>query len=49
MSNVKTSKKANSNIVKKENLREVQRDTLERLKNALIKSAGPFGSTTQVI
>lgn len=43
------SKKATSNIVKKAELREVQGDTLRRLKNALVKSAGPFGSTTQII
>lgn len=46
---VTTSKKANSNVVKKDDLRIVQSDTLRRLKDALIKSAGPFGSTTQII
>lgn len=49
MSNVKTSKKAMSNVVNKKNLRDVQIDTLERLYKALVKSAGPYGSTTQIL
>lgn len=38
-----------SNIVKKEQLREVQASTLRDLKNSLMLSAGPYGSTTGII
>lgn len=38
-----------SNIVKKEQLRQVQLNTLERLSDSVSNSAGPYGSTTQII
>lgn len=41
--------KTYSNIVKQESLREVQRQTLDVLKETLIPSAGPYGSTTQIL
>lgn len=49
MSTVKTKNIVASNIVKKEQLREVQKQTLANLKDALIHSAGPYGSTTGII
>lgn len=38
-----------SNVVKKDRTREVQQWTLRALKNALLPSAGCFGSTTQIL
>lgn len=38
-----------SNVVKKDRTREVQQWTLRALKDALIPSAGCFGSTTQIL
>ena len=38
-----------SNIVKKEQLREVQKQTLTNLKDSLMLSAGPYGSTTGIL
>jgi hypothetical protein len=41
--------KAYSNIVKKKQIRDVQQWTLNALKEALIPSAGCYGSTTQIL
>lgn len=49
MSNVTSKNMVFSNIVKKEQLRQIQKNTLEDLKNSLMLSAGPFGSTTGII
>lgn len=51
MSNSLTPKKskAYSNIVKQKSVREIQQDTLRTLKEALLPSAGCFGSTTQIL
>lgn len=38
-----------SNVVTKKTLREVQQWTLNKLKEAVEPSAGPFGSTTQIL
>ena len=46
---IKTSNPTMSNIVKKTELREAQQFALTKLKEALLPSAGPFGSTTQII
>lgn len=37
-----------SNVVNKEKLREVQKETLEYLSNCLIKSFGPYGSNSTI-
>lgn len=49
MASVKTSSPTFSNIVKKKQLRAVQQDTLDTLKQSLMLSAGPYGSTTGII
>lgn len=38
-----------SNVVSKKELRKVQQWTLRKLKEALLPSAGPYGSTTQIL
>lgn len=38
-----------SNVVKEKELRKVQQWTLRKLKEAVLPSAGPFGSTTQIL
>ena len=49
MAEVKTKNTTLSNVVTKKQLREVQQWTLQKLKEAVIPSAGPFGSTTQIL
>lgn len=46
---VKTTSPTFSNIVNKKQLRAVQQETLSRLKDSLMLSAGPYGSTTGII
>ena len=46
---VKTTDTTLSNVVSKRTLREVQQWTLQKLKEAVEPSAGPFGSTTQIL
>ena len=38
-----------SNIIPEENLRKVQTNVLENVSNAIMKTAGPFGSNTMII
>lgn len=38
-----------SNIIPEENLRKVQTNVLENISNAIMKTAGPYGSNTMII
>ena len=49
MVSVKTTNTTLSNVVSKKELREVQQWTLQKLKEAVEPSAGPYGSTTQIL
>lgn len=49
MSEVRTTNTTFSNVVPKNVLREVQQWTLRKLKEAVEPSAGPYGSTTQIL